>query len=52
MPDDLVRDHIVAGRLRSTLDDWATTFPGYHLYYASRRASPALTLVVDALRQR
>ena len=24
--------------------------PRYHLYYASRRASPALALVVDALR--
>jgi len=52
VPDDLVGEHIAAGRLRSTLDDWAPTFPGYHLYYASRRASPALTLVVDALRQR
>jgi DNA-binding transcriptional LysR family regulator len=52
VPDDLVGEHIDAGRLRSTLDDWAVTFPGYHVYYASRRASPALTLVVDALRQR
>jgi len=51
VPDDLAEEHIVAGRLVSTLDDWATTFPGYHLYYASRRASPALALVVDALRQ-
>jgi len=50
VPGDLVEEHIAAGRLRSTLDDWAATFPGYHLYYASRRASPALTLVVDALR--
>ena len=52
VPDDLVTEHIAAFRLRSTLDDWAPTFPGYHLYYASRRASPAVTLVVDALRQR
>jgi DNA-binding transcriptional LysR family regulator len=52
VPQDLVDEPIAAGRLRSTLDDWAMTFPGYHLYYASRRASPALTLVVDALRQR
>jgi DNA-binding transcriptional LysR family regulator len=51
VPEDLARGHIAAGRLLSTLDDWATTFPGYHLYYASRRASPALALVVDALRQ-
>jgi DNA-binding transcriptional LysR family regulator len=50
LPDDIVREHIAAGRLVSVLDDWAMTFPGYHLYYASRRASPALALVVDALR--
>ena len=51
LPSDLVDEHIAAGRLVSTLQDWATTFPGYHLYYASRRASPAVALVVDALRQ-
>jgi len=50
VPADLAEAHIAAGRLRSTLDDWAMSFPGYHLYYASRRASPALTLVADALR--
>jgi DNA-binding transcriptional LysR family regulator len=52
VPGDLVEEPIADGRLVSALDDWATTFPGYHLYYASRRASPALALVVDALRQR
>jgi len=51
VPVDLVREHIAAGRLTSVLDDWAVTFPGYHLYYASRRASPALALVVEVLRQ-
>ena len=50
VPRDLVLEHIAAGRLISVLDDWTVTFPGYHLYYASRRASPALALVVDALR--
>jgi len=50
LPDDIVRDYIGAGHLISVLDDWAVTYPGYHLYYASRRASPALALVVDALR--
>ena len=34
----------------SVLDEWATTFAGYHAYYASRRASPAVMLVVEALR--
>ena len=52
VPGDLVQERITAGQLRSTLDDWAASFPGYHLYYASRRASPAVTLVADALRQK
>lgn len=51
VPEDLVKEHITAGRLVSVLDEWAATYPGYHLYYASRRASPALALVVEALRQ-
>jgi DNA-binding transcriptional LysR family regulator len=51
VPLDTVEEHIAAGRLQPALDDWAMTFSGYHLYYATRRASPALMLVVDALRQ-
>jgi DNA-binding transcriptional LysR family regulator len=50
-PDDAVAEHIAAGRLVSVLDDWSQTFPGYHAYYATRSASPALGLVVEALRQ-
>jgi DNA-binding transcriptional LysR family regulator len=50
IPHDLVRESIEAGALVSVLDDWAMSYPGYHLYYPSRRASPALTLVVAALR--
>jgi DNA-binding transcriptional LysR family regulator len=50
LPDDMVREHVAARRLLTTLPDWSITFPGYHLYYASRRSSPALSLVVDALR--
>ena len=50
VPADIVEEHVAAGRLIKALDDWAITYPGYHLYYASRRASPALTLVVEALR--
>ena len=31
--------------------DWCPPFPGYHLYYPSRRhSSPAFALLVDALR--
>jgi DNA-binding transcriptional LysR family regulator len=51
VPEDLVLDHVAAGRLRRVLEDWCPTFPGYHLYYPSRRqASPAFALVLDALR--
>jgi DNA-binding transcriptional LysR family regulator len=51
VPEDLVLAHAAAGRLKRVLDDWCPAFPGYHLYYPSRRqASPAFALVVDALR--
>lgn len=50
LPDDMVREHLEAGRLETVLDDWEISFPGYHLYYASRRSSPALAHVIDALR--
>ncbi|CAN7281708.1 LysR family transcriptional regulator [Phyllobacterium sp. LjRoot231] len=53
MPEDLVRAHIAEGRLVCVLSDWCPPFPGYHLYYPSRRqASPAFALVVNALRYR
>jgi DNA-binding transcriptional LysR family regulator len=51
VPDDAVGVHISDGRLVSVLDDWSQTFPGYHLYYATRSSSPALALVIEALRQ-
>lgn len=51
--EDAVQDHIADGRLVRVLDDWCSVFPGYHLYYPSRRQpSPAFTLIVDALRYR
>jgi AraC family transcriptional regulator len=38
-------------RLICVLEDWMPSFPGYHIYYASRlQHSPALALVVGALR--
>jgi DNA-binding transcriptional LysR family regulator len=50
MPEDLVRVHIKEGRLIRVLSDWCPSFPGYHLYYPSRRqTSPAFTLFRDAL---
>ncbi|MDQ2989440.1 MAG: LysR family transcriptional regulator [Pseudomonadota bacterium] len=51
--EDAVQTHIAAGRLVRVLEDWCSVFPGYHLYYPSRRQpSPAFALIVDALRYR
>jgi DNA-binding transcriptional LysR family regulator len=48
-----VQPHISAGRLVRALPDWCPPFSGYHLYYPSRRqASPAFSVLVDALRYR
>ncbi|WP_324133181.1 LysR family transcriptional regulator [Bosea sp. (in: a-proteobacteria)] len=53
VPDDLIGEHVAAGRLIRVLEDWCTPFSGYHLYYPSRRQpSQAFGLVVDALRYR
>ena len=53
LPEDLMAPHIAKGKLKPVLQDWCAPFPGYHLYYPSRRqSSPAFALVVDALRYR
>jgi DNA-binding transcriptional LysR family regulator len=53
LPEDLVRADLDAGRLLRVLGDWCPPFPGYHLYYPSRRQpKPAFALLVDALRLR
>jgi DNA-binding transcriptional LysR family regulator len=53
LPEDYVRAEIEGRRLTRVLDSWCPPFPGYHLYYPSRRhQSPAFTLLVEALRYR
>ena len=53
LPEDLAQPHLTRGRLKRVLEDWCPPFPGYHLYYPSRRhSSPAFSLLVDALRYR
>lgn len=53
LPEDQAIPHIRAGRLIRVLEDWCPPFPGYHLYYPSRRHfSPALSVLVDVLRYR
>jgi DNA-binding transcriptional LysR family regulator len=51
--EDYARQAIDDGRLVRVLGDWCPPFPGYHLYYPSRRQpSAAFTVVVAALRER
>lgn len=53
LPEDMLLADIAAGRLVRVLEDWCPLFPGYHLYYPTRRQlSPAFALVLDALRIR
>jgi DNA-binding transcriptional LysR family regulator len=51
LPEDTATPHIERGRLTQVLDPWCAPFPGYHLYFPSRRqSSTAMSLVIDALR--
>ncbi|MFI8481416.1 LysR family transcriptional regulator [Pseudomonas sp. NPDC078700] len=51
LPEEEFAPHIEQGRLIRVLDEWCPSFPGYFLYYPSRRQpSPAFTLVAQALR--
>ena len=51
LPEDMVREHVAAGRLERVLAQWSAPMSGYHLYYPSRRQpTPAFSLLVQALR--
>ncbi len=51
LPEEEFAPHLEEGRLVRVLDDWCPPFPGYYLYYPSRRQpAPAFSLVVNALR--
>ncbi len=53
LPEDQVQAHLAAGRLIRVLADWCPPFPGYRLYYPSRRQpTPAFAVLVEALRYR
>ena len=53
VPEDMAQPYLAKGTLKRVLEDWCPPFPGYHLYYPSRRQpSAAFTLLVDALRHR
>jgi DNA-binding transcriptional LysR family regulator len=53
LPLDYVEPYIASGELVRVLASWCEPFPGYHLYYPSRRQpTPAFTLLVETLRYR
>ncbi len=49
--EESVADAIAGGKLVRLLEDWCPPFPGYYLYYPSRRQlRPALSVFINALR--
>jgi DNA-binding transcriptional LysR family regulator len=51
LPEQDVEPYLADGRLIRVLADWCPPYPGYHLYYPSRRQpTPAFALLVEALR--
>lgn len=51
-PEDALKPHVDAGRLSYVMEDVWPTWPGWHVYYPSRReSSRALKLVIEALRR-
>ncbi|CAM3575778.1 HTH-type transcriptional regulator PgrR [Klebsiella spallanzanii] len=51
LPEEEFGTHLQEGKLIRVLKEWCRPFPGYYLYYPSRKQpSPAFSLVVDALR--
>jgi DNA-binding transcriptional LysR family regulator len=51
--EDQVTRLVAKGTFVRVLEDWCPPFPGYHLYYPSRRqSSPAFTLLAEILRYR
>ena len=51
LPRDYLEAEIETGDLIPVMEDWCPPFPGYHLYYPSRRQqSPALAAFVAAVR--
>ena len=52
VPEDTVAEPLADGRLQMALDDWCPPFPGYYLYYPSRRQhTTAFALLIEALRR-
>lgn len=53
VPEGEAKPHVESGKLQTVLDDWCPYYPGYHLFYPSRRQpSAAFSAIVEALRFR
>ncbi|XAH26029.1 LysR family transcriptional regulator [Xylophilus sp. GW821-FHT01B05] len=51
VPEEIAQAHVAKGRLKKVLEDWHPTFPGFHLFYPSRRqSSRAIVLLIESLR--
>ncbi|KFK97700.1 LysR family transcriptional regulator [Serratia sp. Ag2] len=51
VPEDRVQGLVKSGELIQVLQDWCPFFPGYYLYYPSRKQHPpAFALMIEALR--
>ena len=51
VPEDCVKQDIADGKLLTALDEWCEPFPGYYLYYPSRRQhTPAFARLIETLR--
>ncbi|MBA7933787.1 LysR family transcriptional regulator [Klebsiella sp. RHBSTW-00215] len=52
LPEPLISQHVSEGRLRLVLTDWASSGPGFYIYYSSRHQLPAgLRLLIDLVRE-
>jgi len=50
--EQIFAPYLSSGQLQLVLEDWATTGPGYHIYYSSRRQLPTgLRLLIDLIRE-
>ena len=51
MDEGKAASHLASGALVRVLDEWCQPFPGYFLYYPSRRQQPAaLSAIIEFLR--
>lgn len=51
MAEYRARPYLESGALERVLEDWSPPFPGFFLYYPSRRQQPAaLTALIETLR--